>query len=153
MRITCFKPLKCGNLAVGYYGGSIKIWNPTTGDLICTIESGHINICWLEVFADGSIVSGDSVGIIRIFNPTTGVLIREIKTGGTSLWLAILGDGSIVSNSYDSGDVIKIWNPNTGDLIRSFGGRSKELSSLAVMGDGRIVNGYCDGSITIWSLE
>ncbi len=93
------------------------------------------------------------MGIIRKFNPTTEALIREIETGGTLLWLAILGDGSIVSNSYDSRDVIKISNRNTGDLIRSFWGRSKELSSLAVMGDGRIVNGYCDGSITTWSLE
>ena len=120
MHITCFKGLKCGNLAVGYYGGSIKIWNSTTGDLICTIQNGDIGICWLEVFADESIVSGASVGIIRIFNPTTGSLIREIETGGSSLCLAILGDVNIVSNSYDSGDVIKIWNPNTGYLIRSF---------------------------------
>jgi len=88
--------------------------------LICAIQNGHINICWLEIFADGSIVSGDSVGIIRKFNPTTEALIREIETGGTLLWLAILGDGSIVSNSYDSRDVIKISNRNTGDLIRSF---------------------------------
>ena len=87
---------------------TIKIWNPTTGELIQTL-TGHTDwITALTFLSNGNLVSGSLDRTIKICNPTTGALIQTL-TGHTGYVrvLTVLWNGNLVSGSADS--TIKIW--------------------------------------------
>lgn len=91
----------------------IKIWNPSTGELLRTLYRHTRDITCLKMLNDGSLASGSYDKAIFIWNPYKGQLLRNLSghTEGVKAF-EILNDGNLVSGSLDQ--TIKIWNTKTG---------------------------------------
>jgi WD40 repeat protein len=135
--IISLKVLKDGSGIVSVYNddsdGShyIKIWNPTSKDLIRSIPGSRCFVSCMTIHQDGSLVVGYDNGLIKLWNPSTGDLIRTIQTGDLDMvrFLVVLQDGKIVSYSADS-DEIRIWDHVTGDLVRTIRGKFGAISMI-----------------------
>ena len=53
-------------IATGGEDGTARIWNPLTGDLVATIAGHDGRVTWVELAADGRLLTADAGGTIRI---------------------------------------------------------------------------------------
>ena len=66
-------------LASGSLDGTIKLWNPTTGEQIRKIEA-HADILSIAFSPNGkTLASGASDGTVKLWNPATGEEVRSLK--------------------------------------------------------------------------
>lgn len=103
-------------IAAGGRDGELLLWNTSSGDQVCSIQSGERNVNELRFSNDGERLF--SVGEqIKIWDPSTGKLIAKIKGPGSVLHsFDITHDGSrIVSGGSDR--TIRIWDVDTGEQL------------------------------------
>ena len=140
-----------GRLASGSSDGSIRIWNPDTGDCKTNLKGLPKRIKCLAVLPDGRIAAGYWDGPIQIWNPDTGDCKATLK--GLPKWiqcLAVFPDGRIAAGYWDGS--IQILNLETGESEITLESPSKRIvECLAVLTDGRLASGYQGGSIYIWN--
>ena len=79
--------LQNGNLVSSSWDATIKIWNPTTGELIQTLVCHVYRIYALTVLQNFNLASG-SYQEIKIWNPNTGALIHTFNAH--KLWVLTL---------------------------------------------------------------
>ena len=135
--------------------GSVRLWDPTTGETIRTLK-GHLMPAWgCAIALDGSyIVTTSSNKTARLWNPETGDTIRTLKGHRMPVRsCAIAPDGSyIVTTSQDK--TARLWNPETGDTIRTLEGHRRSVWSCAVAPDGSyIVTTSDDKMARLWDPE
>ena len=140
-------------LATASGDNTIKLWNPTTGNIISTLK-GHQSEVWSVAFSpDGKTLataSGDNT--INLWNPTTGNIISTLKGHQTSvISVAFCPDGkTLATGSWDN--TIKLWNPTTGNIISTLKGHQKGVYSVAFSPDGKtLATGNLDKTIKLWN--
>ena len=139
-------------LASGGDDGTIRLWNPTTGEQLRQL-TGHTNSVWSVAFSpDGQqLASGGVDGAIRLWNPTTGEQLRQL-TGHTNrvLSVAFSPDGQQLASGGDG--TIRLWNPTTGEQLRQLTGHTNRVWSVAFSPDGQqLASGGDDGTIRLWN--
>jgi hypothetical protein len=110
--VNALAVLPDGRLASGASDGTIKLWDPASGQLQATLEghSGPVNA--LAVLPDGRLASGGDDRTIKLWDPASGQLQATLE--GHSGWvysLAVLPDGRLATGSSDH--TIKLWEPTT----------------------------------------
>ncbi|KAJ5808099.1 hypothetical protein N7474_009368 [Penicillium riverlandense] len=138
--------------ASGY--GTIKIWDPATGQ--CTSTLGHggrvTSIAWSQ---DGSqLASASDDGIVRIWDLATGQCTSTLGHGGRVTSIAWSQDGSRLASASDSGTgygTIKVWDPVTGQCTSTHEEHSDILRSITWLQDGsRLATTSDDKTVRIW---
>lgn len=133
--------------------GTIKIWNPTTRQLVSTI---HTNAGGGIVFSpDGRLLaSGDEKGkVVNLWNPNTGELIKTLRGHDSTVKsVAFNPDGTVLASGTRDGK-IHLWNIETRELIRVLG--AKKLDGLAFSADGNILanGGAADTNVKVWNPD
>lgn len=112
-RIDCGEINKMTLLSDGSYLATcqenISLWDPSSGNLVRTLNGHKKGITCLQALDDGSLASGSWDGKIKIWNPTNGQMLHSFKSHDISIYsITTLSDGSLVSCSGDS-EKIKIW--------------------------------------------
>ncbi|MEA5535736.1 WD40 repeat domain-containing serine/threonine protein kinase, partial [Crocosphaera sp. XPORK-15E] len=135
-------------------GGSIKVWNLTTGELFRTLEDHSDSVNSVAMSADGrTIVSGSWDKTIKVWNLATGELLRTLEGHSVGVSsVAISADGqTVVSGSDDN--TINVWNLATGELLRTLEGHSDRVRTVAISPDGQtVLSGSWDNTIKVWNL-
>lgn len=163
VRSVAYNP--SGNeLASGSDDKTIRIWNPTTGELLRILE-GHKEAVNSIAYnpAGGELASGSSDGTIKIWNPATGELIKNIESGNKYVFsVAYNPAGSELAVGSDNeplhDGVIQIWNPKTGKLLRTLKPEGPNSLWRVVLlaynkSGNELISGSLDGGIRIWNLE
>jgi GTPase SAR1 family protein len=136
--------------------GSIRLWNPYSGDLIWTTSDEHLGSVYCVAWSsDGqTLASGYRNGTICLWNAKTGELLGKLE-GHTDRvfcvsWLphkAILASGSA-----DRG--IRLWDAETRRQILSHSAHDSGVNDLAWSSDGRrLASASYDQHTRMWNAE
>jgi WD40 repeat protein len=167
-----------GRIASRNWDGSVDVYNPATRE-VQRIDKQDIRHRLPVKARDQSIVRGCTDGTVEIWNSDghwekTGVLGQRVRclavvgdgrmvSGGSHGQFVseplhpvkrVVGDGRVVSSAgaVPSGrhhGSVKVWDVTTGDG-QSMNQHAKEVTCVAVLGDGRIASGSYDGTVKIW---
>jgi formylglycine-generating enzyme required for sulfatase activity len=139
-----------GRLASGGGDGTIKLWDPASGQLTATLKGHSASVSALAVLPDGRLASGARLGTIKLWDPASGQLQATLEGHSASVkTLAVLPDGRLASGAFDN--TIKLWDPATGQLQATLEGHSGYVFALAVLPDKRLASGAGDGTIKLWN--
>ena len=141
--------------SAGAFGdGTVRIWDPHTGQLRHTL-TGHTRGVWaLAAAPDGTwLASGSIDATVRIWDPRTGQA-RHTLTGHTRevTALAVAPDGTwLASADVRRRGTVRIWDPHTGQARHTLTGHIGEVRALAVAPDGTwLASAGGDGTVRIW---
>ena len=142
---------------------TVRLWNPTTGQLLNTL-TGHTDPVLSVAFSpDGKILasaSGDNT--VRLWNPTTGQLLNTLRGHlttsiagvevGAVLSVCFSPDGQILASG-GADNTIRLWNPMTGQLLSTLTGHTDWVYSVCFSPDGRtLASGGGDNTVRLWKL-
>jgi hypothetical protein len=142
-------------LATGSWDNTIKLWNPTTGKIISTLNGHQAPVTSVAFSPDGkTLATGSQDKTIKLWNPTTGKIISTLNGHqGSVESVAFSPDGkTLATASFDN--TIKLWNPTTGNIISTLNGHQDRVWSVAFSPDGKtLATGSWDKTIKLWSLD
>jgi WD40 repeat protein/serine/threonine protein kinase len=141
-------------VATASFDQSIKLWNPDTGELLRTINSGLPTS--LAISADGkTLASGNQDHTVRLWDTATGEQ-KAIFRGhaGPVHSVAFSLDGTRLASGSADGDV-RLWHPasreNDSILLR---GHAATVWAVAFAPDGKTVaSGGADRTARLWNLD
>jgi WD40 repeat protein len=139
-------------LASASWDKTIKLWNPTTGELRKTL-TGHSSIVNAVAFShDGTqLASASDDKTIKLWDPTTGELRKTLKGhSGRVTVVAFSHDGTQLT-SVSNDETIKLWDPTTGELRKMLTGHSSSVTAVAFSHDGtQLASASRDQTIKLW---
>ena len=139
-------------LATGGDDGTVRIWNPATGQQRVVLEGHRGRIAGLAVAPDGTwLATAGYDGLVRIWDPTTGQRRAFLgKHRGRVTGLAVAPNGTWLASAGEDGWV-RIWHPATRQQRAVFVSYGLGVTGLAVAPDGSwLATGDRYGSVRIW---
>ncbi len=143
-----------GKLLAACDSDQIKIYNPSTGDLVMTLEGEQADASAVAFSPDGKyLASGSMDGKARIWDASTGALLHLLSGHSDAVESVTYSpDGKwLVTTSDDA--TFKIWDAATGALLRDFTGFSGLIDSAAFSPDGTRLAFTADGSLHVWQVD
>jgi WD40 repeat protein/class 3 adenylate cyclase len=132
---------------------ALKLWNPSTGDLIAEV-SGGIGANGPSFNADGSLVAAawPEEGAIRIVRTSTGRVVRTIEGLAFPFDTTLSPDGrSVAITGVENGIVFDI---ASGERLFEMRGHLYPINSIAWSPDGRwIATAANDSSAMVWDAR
>jgi WD40 repeat protein len=129
--------------------GTIKVWDAHNGKLIRNLVQNVDYVECLVVLSNGDLVSSHSEHYIKIWDAFNGVLKRIIDGYSRQLYLTALPNGYLATgNAYGN---IDIWDTENNVLRQILSGHIKEISSMSLMKNGKLVSVSLDRTVRIWS--
>jgi WD40 repeat protein len=100
-------------LASGGNDKTVRLWDPTTGELVGTPLTGHTDIVQAVAavsLPDGStlLASGGDDGTVRLWDPTTGAPVGHTELPGAVRALSPLPDGHFAVGYGDQVAVMRL---------------------------------------------
>ena len=145
-------------VATGNLDHTIRLWEPTTGQLIRQFEGGHTDRVWHVVFSpDGqTLASAGNDNTIRIWDVVKGREVRRLPGGEkTVLFVAYSPDGRTLATS-GRDRVVRLWDAATGKELRQLAGLHEYLVRATFSPDGKRLaavsmdRGASNGTILVW---
>ena len=140
-------------LAVARHDGKIRVWDPTSGQLLHTLE-GHKGPAWQVAFSPDSrtMASGGSDRTVRLWDVTSGQALQVFSAHPAAVkGVAFRPDGRSVVAACDDGTV-KVWDREHGRETFSFHGELLAYPGSAWFSpDARRLAWSClDGFVKVW---
>ena len=125
-------------LASAGSGGTVRIWDPETGQQHATLEGhqgGVRSVCPVTVAGKELLASAGNDGTVRIWDPETGQRRATLEGHLGLLWsvcpVTVAGKELLASASADG--TVRIWDPGTGEQL-THSGRPPGRGRLRVLG-------------------
>ena len=132
----------------------VRLWDPTTGQLIRTLE-GHRGWVNSVVFSpDGAqLATASRDAEVRVWDTERGELLHMLQIHEFGAYsLAFSPDGKYIVTGGGEG-LLRLWIAATGGLWRLFEGHTQKVTSLAFSPNGtRIVSGSSDETVRVWDF-
>ncbi|WP_182874477.1 pentapeptide repeat-containing protein [Microbispora sp. H10670] len=139
-------------------GGTVRVWNTTTGELVRTLPGDPHSGVWrtLAYSPDGSrlAVSGNAQPVC-VWDSATGRLLRAFGglAGRVVAPIAYSPDGTRLASSGNN-HVIGIWNAETGEPLCLLKGHDDQVRTMTFSPDGRrLVSAGDDRTVRVWDAE
>jgi WD40 repeat protein len=154
-------------LCVAGADGSIRVWDPETGEPVDDPVSGTAVgkaavTTWIAPDGTNRLAFLDDLGSLFIWNVGDGAVVGQLDTGHAAGLFALtswtLPDGSRRLACAGDDHVVRVWNPETGAAIgEPLVGHSASVHGLITWttadGDHRLVSAADDGSLRFWDPE
>ena len=135
--------------------GSVRIWDPATGQQRAVLEGHRGGVSGMAVAPDGTWLAsgGRRDKLVRIWDPATGqqrAVLKAHRSGVSGM--AVAPDGTWVATSGGYRGLVRIWDPATGRQRAVLKGRYGGVPGMAVAPDGTwlATSGGEFGSVRIW---
>ncbi len=141
--------------ATGSNDGSIRLWDPLTGECLQTIQA--TSVVWMVTWSpdNRTLASAGSEEAVRLWDMQTGRCLDMLETQqqGNKAVVWSPDDDWIASGGNDG--TIKFWHPATGELLRTLVGHSQEIWHLALSTGDRplLASSSADHTIRIWEPQ
>lgn len=153
VRAVAFSP--SGHLlASGSYDKTIKLWDPTTGELHQTLQGHSDSIQSVFFSSDGKLLASSSNdNTIKLWNPATGELRRTLQGHSDSVRSVAFSSNGKLLASGSNDKTIKLWEPITGKLHQTLNGHSNWIWSVAFsQNDQLLASASFDNTVRIWDV-
>jgi WD40 repeat protein len=147
-----------GLLASAGDDGTVRIWDPQTGEQRTTLEGHHgaVNgVCPVTVAGTELLASAGSDGTMRIWDPQTGQQHTTLEGRAGVLWsvcpVTVAGRGLLASAGDDG--TVRIWDPQTGRQRTTLEGHQGGVwfvCPVTVAGEELLASAGSDGTVRIW---
>ena len=140
--------------------GSVRLWNPATGQLVGMLPADSADVTGLAFSPNGKLLAGvDGDGTVRLWNPATGEPVGKplrprvpVTPPGGGAGVAFSPDGKLLASTGGVGWV-RLWNPVTGQLVGTLPADSADMNGLAFGQDGKMLAiAGADGTVRLWNL-
>ena len=141
-------------LATGGLGHVVQVWDPSSGQLLRTIEAHDNAVTELRFAADGSrLLTTSDDGTTRIWEVAAGRLLALLESRGTHIWyLDVDRDGALAATTGIDGE-IRIWDIRRSRLLFRLPGHPGGSDRAVFSPDGsRILSGGLDGRVMLWDV-
>ena len=139
-------------LASASVDGTVRLWDPATGELTATLERHTGRVTGVAFSPDGRQLASASVdGTVRLWDPATGELTATLERHtGRVTGVAFSPDGrQLASASYDR--TVRLWDPATGELTATLEGHTDTVTGVAFSPDGRqLASASYDCNVRLW---
>jgi WD40 repeat protein len=143
-------------IASGGLGQTIALWNPATGERLCTLGKHDKEITAVAFSPDGKLIASASAdSTIKLWSLETAELVRTL-TGHTRRVNAIAFSPSsqlLVSGGQD--ETVRLWRLQDGSIIRTpFQKNADAVLSVAFRADGQeFATGSADNSVQTFTFS
>jgi eukaryotic-like serine/threonine-protein kinase len=139
-------------LVSGGLDGTIQVWNPDRGELICSWRAHSRTVECVAVSPDGALVVTAGSDGAYLWDATTGARVRSLGGPGAVRAVAFSSDGRVLATG-GADRVIQIWDPS-GKLVRALHGHILGVCSVAFSPDNqRLVSGSLDKTVRLWDVR
>jgi WD40 repeat protein/serine/threonine protein kinase/tetratricopeptide (TPR) repeat protein len=138
-------------LASGGNDGTVKLWDPASGQEISTLAAHSGQVRGLAFSPDGQILaSGGFDGPVTLWDAASGQKLRTLKAHTDKIkGIVFSPDGRLLASGSTDGTV-KLWDSSNGQLLRTLNA-SRYVFSVAFSPDGkRLVSGGGYGTVKLW---
>lgn len=143
-----------GRTLARFIGGKAEVLSLPMGTPIVTYENGR-SIASLAVNVDGTLmVTATGSGTIDVWDPQTGTHYYTLEKGDGlgETKLDLNSDGTILVVGKSDGR-IRIWDLKSKELLRSFSLPSRELYSVAISPNNKLLASGGEDEVNIWDLQ
>jgi RNA polymerase sigma factor (sigma-70 family) len=145
-----------GSMIAAGLGGTIRLWNPTTGNEVSVAGGHHHWISAGEISEDGNLaVTAGGDGTVILWDLATGTEKQRLLGHDGEARAAVFVPGGKFVASAATDHTIRLWDLATGRQVRQLEGSLQGLIySLVVSADGKnlAAGDYHDGTVRLWDL-
>lgn len=143
-------------LASASWDGSVRLWDPDSGEALKSILAGQGTAFALAFTPDGTqLAVGYFSGRVVLIDAVTGEQLRRFEgpEGAEIYSVTFSPDGSLLASTSGSSGIIRLWNTSTGEEVRSISGHTNIVSSMVFSPDGtQLISGSYDRTIRLWDV-
>lgn len=142
-------------LVSGSQDDTIRVWNPTSGELRRTIVANAGSVRSVSISADGqTLATGNGDRTVKVWDASSGQLQSTLSGHSGSVWsVALSQNGQTLVSGSDDGTV-NVWNLRTNQLVHTLKGHSSAVFSTVISPyEGTVVSASADKTIKIWDLQ
>jgi WD40 repeat protein len=154
-------------LASADVGGTVRLWNPVTGQPLRTIyadtSAPFPGVAGVAFSRDGTLLaSADVDGTVRMWDPVTGRLVRTIQANTVAppgapgvAGVAFSSDSNLLASA-DADGTVRVWDPVTGRALRTIQAYAGDVlpgvAGVAFSRDGNLLaSADADGTVRVWN--
>ncbi len=134
--------------------GTLRGWNPVTGDCVMTVELSDSGGVWPLAVGRSMVAAGTEDGIVRLIEPRTGRIRQKLTCSpGLVYTVAFSPDGGQVATGDSAGDVT-LWDVPSGEPVHRFQVPGRPVFRVAFSPDGSLLAcGDASGTISLWDAD
>lgn len=141
-------------LASSSVDGTVRLWNPVTGDALFTLEGHTGAVNQVDFSPDGAILaSAGEDGTIRLWDAATGQEIKVLE-GHTDAVSSVSfnTEGTLASGSVDM--TIRLWDVESGEVIRVIEGHEDAVNGVDFNPQdvAQLVSISADHTVRLWNV-
>lgn len=142
-------------IASASWDRSVKIWDASIGNILCTLEGHTDSVISVAFNAEGSlIVTASEDQTVRLWDAVVGTITRTLEGHTSCVNSACFSPDSLTVASGSNDCTVKVWDVLDGVCQLSLEGHTNNVSSVKISYDGRfIVSGSHDNSIRLWHAD
>ncbi len=141
-------------LATGSWRGSVKLWDPETGELRRSLP-GFTQVTGLRFSADGRLlVVSCAAGPCSIVEVESGTIRNGTPGYDASVWESALSPDNTQLATVSLDQSMRLWDAMTGRQTAKFLGHERGVGQVAWSPDGsRVATGGADGMVKLWPVK
>ena len=139
-------------LASGGEGGTIQLWDYSTGTLIQTLDGHHAEVDWLRFWPESRYLLSSSFYRLLGHDLETGERLPISDQLGFCYYVALSPDQRRIAVS-DEYSVVSVWDFISGERKGELEIVGARLDSLAYSHDGLLIACSLEGAVYIWNAE
>lgn len=160
-RVTSVCPVMVAGqslLASGSYDGTVRVWDPVTGQQRTVIDSrqGAVkSVCPVTVAGQNLLASAGGDKTVRIWNPATGRRHMTLAGHRGPVWcvcpVTVAGQELLASGDNHA---VRIWDPVTGEqraVLAGHRGSVVSVCQVTVAGQNLVASTSLDDRVRIWN--
>ncbi len=153
--VSCVAPLGDSRIVSGSFDGTIRLWDIEEGSGSGVIDACEKGITCIAIIHDGPktlLVSACFMEKrLKFWELPQGTCVQEIETEGYVSDLAAQSRELLLSTDGE----LRLWHIATGEYLKGVKDPWRQISTVAILPDGKILSGSDMGLIQVWdsSLE
>jgi hypothetical protein len=138
-------------LAAGYDDGTLRLWDPISGERQWDLTGDKYEIRTLAFSPDGRLLATGGGETVRLWNPASGERRRTLASHTHGAAVAFSPDGRLLAAGHNDG-TLRLWDPISGERLQAM--TTGGITALAFSPDGRFLATAENGErIRLWPIN